>query len=71
MGIVGYLRGPSAWTQKTPPVQLKTEDAKFECDALARRVVTDMTRPQLKENRPKAKDLLFTFQDSENDYQSK
>jgi myo-inositol-1-phosphate synthase len=71
MGIVGYLRGPSAWTQKTPPVQLKTEDAKFECDALARRIVTDMTRPQLKENRPKAKDLLFTFQDSENDYQSK
>ena len=71
MGIVGYLRGPSAWTQKTPPVQLKTEDAKFECDALARRVVTDMTRPQLKENRPKAKDLLFTFQDSENDYESK
>ena len=71
MGIVGYLRGPSAWTQKTPPVQLKTEDAKFECDALARRVVTPMTEPQLKENRPKAKDLLFTFQDSENDYQSK
>ena len=71
MGIVGYLRGPSAWTQKTPPVQLKTEDAKFECDALSRRIVTDMTRPQLKENRPKAKDLLFTFQDSENDYQSK
>ena len=71
MGIVGYLRGPSAWTQKTPPVQLKTEDAKFECDALARRVVTDMTRPQLKENRPKSKDLLFTFQDSVNDYESK
>jgi len=71
MGIVGYLRGPSAWTQKTPPVQLKTEDAKFECDALARRVITDMTKPQLKENRPKAKDLLFTFQDSVNDYESK
>jgi len=30
-----------------------------------------MTRPQLKENRPKAKDLLFTFQDSVNDYESK
>ena len=68
MGIVGFLRGPSAWTQKTPPVQLKTEDAKFECDALARRVVTPMTEPQLKENRPKAKDLPHTFQSAENDY---
>ena len=68
LGIVGFLRGPSAWTQKTPPVQLKTEDAKFECDALARRVVTPMTKPQLKENRPKAKDLPHTFQSAENDY---
>ena len=70
MGIVGYLRGPSAWTQKTPPVQLKTEDAKFECDALARRTVTNMTEPQLKENRPKAKDLPHTFQDSKTDYEN-
>jgi len=68
MSIVGLLRGPSAWTQKTPPVQLKTEDAKFECDALSRRVVTPMTEPQLKENRPKAKDLPHTFQSGENDY---
>ena len=35
------------------------------------KVVTDMTRPQLKDNRPKAKNLLFTFQDSVNDYESK
>ena len=70
IGIVGYLRGPSAWTQKTPPVQLKTEDAKFECDALARRTVTNMTEPQLKENRPKAKDLPHTFQDSKTDYEN-
>lgn len=70
MGIVGFLRGPSAWTQKTPPVQMKTEDAKFECDALARRVLTDMTTPQLKENRPKAKDLPHTFQDSKTDYEN-
>ena len=68
MGIVGFLRGPSAWTQKTPPVQLKTEDAKFECDALARRVVTPMTEPQMADNRPKAKDLPHTFQSAENDY---
>jgi len=70
MGIVGYLRGPSAWTQKTPPLQLKTQDAKFECDALARRIVTDITKPQLKENRPKAADLPHTFQDAKNDYEN-
>lgn len=68
MGIVGFLRGPSAWTQKTPPLQLKTEDSKFECDALARRVLTDLTKPQLKENNPKAKDLPYTFQADKNDY---
>ncbi len=68
MGIVGYLRGPSAWSQKTPPEQLKTADAKFECDALARRVLTDKTTPQLKENNPKVEDLTYTFQSGENDY---
>ena len=69
MGIVGYLRGPSAWTQKTPPVQLKTEDAKFECDALARRELTTMTSAQLKDTRPKASKLPHTFQDSKTDYE--
>lgn len=69
MGIVGFLRGPSAWTQKTPPLQLKTEDAKFECDALARRELTKLTSPQLKDKNPKAKDLPYTFQDNKNDYQ--
>ena len=68
MGIVGYLRGPSAWSQKTPPEQLKTADAKFECDALARRVLTDKTTPQLKDNNPKVEDLTYTFQSGENDY---
>lgn len=69
MGIVGFLRGPSAWTQKTPPLQLKTQDAKFECDALARRVLTDLTTPQLKDRKPKAKDLPYTFQNGKNDYE--
>ncbi len=69
LGIVGFLRGPSAWTQKTPPLQLKTEDAKFECDALARRVLTDLTSAQLKEKNPKAKNLPYTFQDGKNDYE--
>jgi len=69
MGIVGFLRGPSAWTQKTPPLQLKTEDSKFECDALARRLVTELTRPQLKENNPIAKNLPYTFQAGQTDYE--
>ena len=69
MGIVGFLRGPSAWTNKTPPLQLKTEDAKFECDALARRTLTELTKPQLIENKPKAKDLPYTFQAGQTDYE--
>jgi len=70
LGVVGYLRGPSAWTQKTPPVQLKTEDAKFECDALARRELTSMTEVQLKKHRPVAKQLAYTFQESKTDYEN-
>ena len=69
MGIVGFLRGPSAWTQKTPAVQMTTSDAKFECDALARRVLTPITTAQLKENNPKAKDLSYTFQAGITDYE--
>lgn len=69
MGIVGFLRGPSAFTQKTPPVQLTTSDAKFECDALARRVLTPLTEPQLKKNNPIAKELAYTFQASKTDYE--
>ena len=37
MGVVGALRGPSAWTQKTPPQQMQYADAKAECVALANR----------------------------------
>lgn len=69
MGIVGFLRGPSAWTQKTPPLQLKTGDAKFECDALARRELTKLTSPQLKDKKPLAKDLPYTFQGAKSDYE--
>jgi myo-inositol-1-phosphate synthase len=36
-GIVGALRGPSAWTQKTPPQQMMYADAKAECEAFAAR----------------------------------
>jgi myo-inositol-1-phosphate synthase len=69
MGIVGYLRGPSAWTQKTPPLQLKTDQAKAECDALANRQITDITRAQLIDYNPKAKNLAYTFQAGETDYE--
>lgn len=69
MGIVGYLRGASAWTQKTPPLQMKTDDAKFECDALARRTLTNLTKKQLKDMDPQVDELSYTFQDSKNDYQ--
>jgi len=37
MGIVGALRGPSSWTQKTPPQQMQYSDAKAECAAFAAR----------------------------------
>ena len=69
MGIVGFLRGPSAYTQKTPPLQLTSADAKFECDALARRELTKYTRPQLKSANPIAANLPHTFQDCKTDYE--
>jgi myo-inositol-1-phosphate synthase len=68
MGIVGYLRGPSAWTQKTPPLQLKTDESKYECDMLAQREITKLTEPQLFSNKPLAKNLAYTFQAGETDY---
>ncbi|HZL08204.1 MAG TPA: Myo-inositol-1-phosphate synthase [Candidatus Dormibacteraeota bacterium] len=37
LGVVGALRGPSAWTQKTPPQQMTYADAKAACEALAKR----------------------------------
>ena len=68
MGVVGYLRGPSAWTQKTPPLQLKTDESKYECDMLAQREITKLTEPQLFSNKPLAKNLAYTFQAGETDY---
>ena len=47
MGIVGALRGPSAFTQKTPPQQMMFHDAQFECTALANRQYTNITKTQL------------------------
>lgn len=47
MGIRGSLRGASAFTQKTPPEQLMFSHAKEECDALAKRQLTEKTKKQI------------------------
>lgn len=41
MGIVGPILGPSAFTQKTPPVDLKFADAYRECQMLASGLIPD------------------------------
>lgn len=46
MGLVGCLRGPSAFTQKSPPKQLTFEDSLYECDELAERRLTKTTSKQ-------------------------
>jgi myo-inositol-1-phosphate synthase len=48
MGVVGALRGPSAFTQKTPPKQMMFADAVNECKALANRELTKTTKKQVK-----------------------
>ena len=48
MGIVGALRGPSAFTQKTPPKQMMLADVMEECEALANRKLTEITKKQVK-----------------------
>lgn len=68
MGIVGYLRGPSAWTQKSPPLHMTTSDAKFECDALARRQLTRITEKQVYPIIDPAS-LGYTFQKAVTEYE--
>lgn len=48
LGVVGALRGPSAWTQKTPPLQMMYHDAKAECEAFAVRDITAVVKKQIK-----------------------
>jgi myo-inositol-1-phosphate synthase len=52
MNIVGSLRGPSAFTQKTPPEQMMFRDAVFECEELANRRFTEVTSKQRKNPLP-------------------
>lgn len=47
LGIIGCLRGPSAFTQKSPPKQLTYDLSLSECVALSNRELTDITRKQL------------------------
>lgn len=47
LGLVGCLRGPSAFTQKSPPRQLSYEDSYKECEAIAKRQLTENTKRQL------------------------
>ena len=47
LGLSGSLRGPSAFTQKTPPEPLTMEQTLFECNKLANRELTDITKKQL------------------------
>jgi myo-inositol-1-phosphate synthase len=48
LGVTGALRGPSAWTQKTPPEQMMYSDAKAECAALAKRELTASVKKQVR-----------------------
>lgn len=48
LGIVGALRGPSAFTQKTPPQQLMFSETVYECEALSERRLTRFTEKQTK-----------------------
>lgn len=48
LGIVGALRGPSAFTQKTPPQQMSYSDSMYECNALANRELSRITKMQKK-----------------------
>ncbi len=42
LGISGALRGPSAFTQKTPPLQMTFNDAIAECELLANRQISNL-----------------------------
>jgi myo-inositol-1-phosphate synthase len=44
MGMIGTINGPSAFTQKSPKYQMKFKDAMAECEALAERELTEVTK---------------------------
>lgn len=44
MGMIGTINGPSAFTQKSPKYQMKFKDALAECEAIAERELTEVTK---------------------------
>lgn len=48
IGIIGSLRGPSAFTQKSPPQQMTFSDTLYECEELSKRKLTKITSKQIK-----------------------
>lgn len=44
LGLKGALKGASAFTQKTPPIQMTFEDAKKECELLSNREISQLNR---------------------------
>jgi myo-inositol-1-phosphate synthase len=44
MGMIGTINGPSAFTQKSPKYQMKFKDAMAECEAIAQRNLTEVTK---------------------------
>lgn len=44
MGMIGTINGPSAFTQKSPKYQMKFKDAMAECEAIAHRELTTVTK---------------------------
>lgn len=44
MGMIGTINGPSAFTQKSPKYQMKFKDAMAECEAIAERELTEVTK---------------------------
>lgn len=61
LGIVGCVRGPSAYTQKTPPRQMSYADSYAECEMLANRELSPMT------SRQTSKESALEFMQSEYD----
>lgn len=46
MGMIGTINGPSAFTQKSPKYQMKFKDALAECEAIAERKLTKVTKQE-------------------------
>lgn len=63
LGIVGPIFGPSAFTQKTPPIDMRPNDAWEECNALAARKV-----PQLQRDRGSFRPIVEVPEDLGTEY---